>query len=162
MLAGPTVRRLHREQEDPYEFEGPGHRRRYRVSPKTRHAPPTRSDDRISPPNSLSVLPARAGFPFGMTSLLSMERYPDVVVLDGEIIHITWKSARAGEDQVAINRARARTRPGGNPDQRLQHAYQAHREAVRQWDQVNGPGSRHAEVVSQAADVGNTTARFGM
>jgi len=79
-----------------------------------------------------------------MKSLLRMEQYPDVVVLDGEIVHITWKGARRGEDQVALNRTRARARPGGSLKQRLQQAYQTHREAVRQWVQVNGPGSRHA------------------
>lgn len=141
MLAGPTVRRLHRERGAPPVVESPSHRRRSGASPETRHAPPSR--DRAPTPDILSVRPTRAGFPYGMTSLLNMDRYPDVVVLDGEIIHITWKRARAGEDQVAINRTHARARPGGNLDESLRQAYQAHRDAVCQWVRVNGPGSRH-------------------
>ena len=89
-----------------------------------------------------------------MASLLSLDQYPDVVVLDGEIVHITWRRAQAGEDQVALNRTRARARPGGNLNQRLQQAYQTHRESVRQWVQVNGHGSRHAGL-----DAGRTPLR---
>ena len=139
MLSGPTVKRLHRERAARAEEQ-----RREQEPTQPPVGPP------LAPRREPPVLPhwhpclsTRSGLPFSTASLLGLHRISDVLVVEGDVFHLTWREPRKGDDRVVIDTSTRADLPAGNLSRRLQQACDAHRPTVCGWARRHLPSSLH-------------------
>ena len=122
MLAGPTVRRLHREREGQAWEERSSRQQAVREGRGASGG----SSAPLSPPVRIRAtgpsLGHRSDFPLSMESLLEGTRSGDVAVLGGEILHITPRVPLPGEEGVELNGRRRGAYAGGRLRERLLQA----------------------------------------
>ena len=119
MLAGPTVRRLHREREVSRQGALREERRRSWRVRLGQTGPRPAVEDRA--PDRFPAQPPAAADPFerllGMARLLGTKG--DVLVVDGEVIHIDSRPARHAETWIELGCMRRPIRSAGLLEQRL-------------------------------------------
>ncbi|MFC1526390.1 hypothetical protein ACFL6X_06225 [Candidatus Latescibacterota bacterium] len=137
-LGGPTVRRLHRERQA-RAAGAPGLRERQGESASAGAAPAPYAVARE--PSTRATRSAGSGFPFNVASLLATDRFGNVAVLDDEILHLTWREPRQGEDWAEVSNQRLAIQNGGSLRRRLEQACEEHGEAVVEWVRRHSPKS---------------------
>lgn len=140
MLAGPTVRRMRREraagQAGPERYKR-NHSRRSTMAPVVVETAP-----RPAPPPPVPAWPSTSGLPFCMASLLGT--HGDVAVIDDQILKITPRHPKPGEDWVEINRCRRAIQVCGALKARVQRSFGLYRQALEQWALGRSPAAGYA------------------
>ena len=133
MLAGPTVRRLHRARGDFVPSPSGYYKRRVgQVRARTSGAQEGRRQ-RETTGDGAYFPPVRSQPPFSTISLLGLDQFGDVVVLDGELVKVSWRRPRGGEEWVEINKSRRIGQAEGLLSTCLERAFEQHSRAFHEW-----------------------------